>query len=583
MRFFKVLGRLIKYKPHLYTGNVLSWMVVEAFPLLPVLIVKELLDSLTYRTELDGSFWLLVLALVGVYFGRIIFTYFGVIFGVLYSFYAQGLMRLNLLQGILNRPGCKALHVTPSEAQERFNGDVETIEEILGWPIDVLAKLVSTLLAVIILFIVNAKITMYVVIPLFLVSISLQQFRKKVYKYRQESRVATEKVVGNMGEIFSSIQAIQLSGSEKNILDNFQKLSQIRHKKALKDSLVTKLLDCILSNVVHLGTGLILLISASWVLSGELTLGEFALVINYWFLVADFSDNFGKMVATYHQARVSHERVIELLDGDENDLLVMPQSLKVEAAKADNVVLPELTEMRIENLSYTFPNTNIGIKNIDLEITKGSFTVIAGKIGSGKTTLVRTILGLLPKNNGTIYWNGVEIEGLDKQLIPPNVAYTSHVPHLFSDTVRENILLGVKGNSDNDVSTAIKAAVLEQDLEGLEQGLDTVIGPRGVKLSGGQLQRVAAARMFATKSQLYVFDDISSALDVNTESTLWKRLFAKGDATCIAVSNRVQALEKADQIIVLDEGKIVGKGKLNELLATCKEFQNILGNDELSA
>ncbi len=583
MRFFKVLGRLIKYKPLIYTGNVLSWMIVEAFPLLPVLIVKEIIDTLTYNTELERSFYLLVLALVAVYFGRIIFTYVGVIFGILFSFNAQGLMRLNLLQGILKKPGSKALTITPGEAQNRLDNDVATVEEILGWPIDVLGKLVSTSIAVIILFLVNSKITLFVVLPLFLVSISLQQIRKRVYKYRQESRAATGKVIGNMGEIFSSIQAIKLSGAETSVIENFMNLSNKRHQKAVKDSLFTKLLDSILSNVVHLGTGLILLISASWVLAGDISLGDFALIINYWFLVADFSDNFGKMVAAYHQAKVSHERVIEILDGDPLDQLVKAQSLKKFENKNSISVLPQLEELYVKGLSYTYPGTNIGVNNINLEIKKGNFIAITGKIGSGKTTLLRTLLGLLPKDAGEITWNDKFIEKPDELFVPPNVAYTGQIPHLFSDTVKENILLGVKKMGDYDISEAIQSAVLEEDIESLEQGLDTVIGPKGVKLSGGQLQRVAAARMFATNSQLYVFDDISSALDVNTETALWNRLFTKSDVTCIAVSNRIQALKRADLIIVIDEGEIVGKGKFQELLLSCDQFRQLHGNEEISA
>ncbi len=113
---------------------------------------------------------------------------------------------------------------------------------------------------------------------------------------------------------------------------------------------------------------------------------------------------------------------------------------------------------------------------------------------------------------------------------------------------------------------AVALAVLDPDLERLEQGLDTAVGARGVKLSGGQLQRSAVARMLATEAELLVFDDLSSALDLHTESELWARLFARRDATCLVVSHRRAALRRADRILLMDGGRIVDRGTLDELL-----------------
>jgi len=239
--------------------------------------------------------------------------------------------------------------------------------------------------------------------------------------------------------------------------------------------------------------------------------------------------------------------------------------------------LEALEQLEVRNLSYCFPNDQIGIKNVNFTIEKNSFTVITGRIGSGKTTLVRSLLGLLPFQDGAILWNGESVEHPSDFFIPPRSAYTGQVPRLFSDTVRNNILLGQEEEKQEMVDEAIYSAVLESDILSLEKGLDTVIGPRGVKLSGGQQQRVAAARMFASQSQLYVFDDLSSALDVETEKTLWNRLFEKKNSTCIAISNRPIALQMAHQIIVMKDGEMIAKGTLDELLETCDEFQQIYG------
>jgi ATP-binding cassette subfamily B protein len=245
-----------------------------------------------------------------------------------------------------------------------------------------------------------------------------------------------------------------------------------------------------------------------------------------------------------------------------------------------------LQQLEARNLTYHYSGNGRGISNINLDLPHGSFTVVTGRIGSGKTTLLRSLLGLLPLDEGTITWNGQDITaGRDTFLVPPRAAYTGQTPRLFSDTLQNNILMGLPAG-EVDIEGALYAAVLEKDVLDLEQGLDTTVGPRGVKLSGGQMQRTSAARMFARQPELYVFDDLSSALDVETEQALWSRLFERtagmngNSPTCLVVSHRRPALQRADHIIVMQDGRVADEGTLDELLGRSREMQRLWRSEE---
>ena len=175
-------------------------------------------------------------------------------------------------------------------------------------------------------------------------------------------------------------------------------------------------------------------------------------------------------------------------------------------------------------------------------------TVVAGPVGAGKTTLVRALLGLVP-SSGTVRWNGEPIEDLAAFMVPPQAAYLPQVPALFSDSVRENVRLGAEVTR-SEVDAAIAAAALGTDVTDVPQGLDPLVGARGVRLSGGQRQRLAAARAMVRRPELLVIDDLSRAVDVETEVELWDRLREQG-RTIVAVSNRPLALHRSDQVLEL--------------------------------
>jgi ATP-binding cassette, subfamily B, bacterial len=311
--------------------------------------------------------------------------------------------------------------------------------------------------------------------------------------------------------------------------------------------------------------------------SGSFSVGDFALFVSLLIRLTDKMQSFGHFVGLYRKAGVSFDRLTELLVGTDPDNLVAANPVYLGNNRPGIPVLErqnDLEALQVVDLSYHYSKSEKGIDKITFTLKRGSFTVITGRVGSGKTTLLRTLLGLLPKASGKVFWNGAEISDPASFLIPPRCAYTAQVPRLFSEALRDNILQGSQVG-EVPLSGAVYAAVLEKDVVTLEKGLETPVGPRGVKLSGGQVQRSAAARMFLRDAEVLVFDDLSSALDVDTEKLLWERLDNRQNATCLVVSHRRAALRRADQIIVLKDGQIEAMGTLEEVLSASEQMRQI--------
>jgi ATP-binding cassette subfamily B protein len=351
----------------------------------------------------------------------------------------------------------------------------------------------------------------------------------------------------------------------------------------VRDRVFTQVILAIHGNTVSLGTGLILLLAAQSMRAGTFTVGDFALFVFYLGFVTDLVRFLGRFLTTYKQARVSFARMQTLMQGAPETQLVRHAPLYLKGNLPD-IALPDrsqddqLQTLRVAGLTYVYPESRHGIIDITFEIRKGSLTVITGRIGAGKTTLLRALLGLLPKDSGKAWWNNTLIDDAAEFFVPPRAAYTPQVPQLFSASLGNNISLGLP-LSEARIARAIQAAVLERDVAAFPLGLQTLVGPKGVRLSGGQALRTAAARAFVREPELLLVDDLSSALDVATEAALWERLLAQEETTYLVVSHRHAILRRAHHILVLNNGQIDAQGTLDELLESNEEMQRLWRGD----
>jgi len=576
MTVTRFIQRLFTYNLSLFIVNGLLWCVFHSLPLLLGIGMQWFFNRITDQSSSQYLWFampLLFIALVRI-------TRVGVFFlafykWVTYIYDIQAILRTNMLKGIMRWPG-RNLPASSGEAVSRFREDVdEVVEYVESW-VDFWGRLAFAVISIVIMARINWQITLVALLPLLIVTLLNNLSGNRARRYGQQNREATGRITSFIAESFGAVQALKLGQAEEHVHKRFVELNESRRQAALKDNLFKQWMRSLNQHVLSISTGIILLMCASAMMAGQFTVGDFALFTTYLSNIGFSISLFGYMVFQHKRLKVSLDRMSILFrPGEQERIMEFSETYLYKEAPAPPAAhkneKEQLESLQVSELSYTYPNSDNGIADVSFSIERGKFIVITGRIGAGKTTLVRTLLGLLPKSGGAVRWNGKEVDPA-AYLIPPRAAYTPQVPRLFSDTLRENI---VQGSPDDEerLQRAIRLAVMEKDIEDLDKGLDTFVGPRGVMLSGGQIQRAATARMLMTESDLLIFDDLSSALDVETEKLLWDRLFKERDVTCIAVSHRRAALAQADHIIVMKDGRIEAEGQLSDLLETCTEMQ----------
>jgi ATP-binding cassette subfamily B protein len=475
----------------------------------------------------------------------------------------QTLLRANLLAAQVASGGPEAGQPVGSagEAITHFRDDTEDVAMFVDGLVDISAGVVFTALAGLVLGATNAGAAAVLLLPLVGIALATRTLDGRIKRYRAADREAAGAVSGFVGDVMAAATTVKVNDAIEPTMARLRVLVDRRRETAVRDRVLDDGVYSFGEGAADIGLGLVLIASAGSLATGEFAVGQLAVFAAYLGYLSFLPRMVGRLLARRKQAGVAVERMSGLVARRDPRNTVAPRALPI--GRRDIRTRPDvhrparvpLRRFEARGLTVRYPGGG-GIEDVDLRLERGSFTVVTGPIGSGKSTLLRALLGLVHDApvDGELRWNGQVLTDPAAFLVPPNAAYLPQVPQLISDSLADNVGLGA---IDADaVRAALALAEVSSDVAAFPAGTDTLIGPRGLRLSGGQRQRVATARALVHGPELVVLDDLSSALDVETELRLWENLASAG-MTVVAVSHRAVAFERADEVVTMRAGSLV--------------------------
>jgi ATP-binding cassette, subfamily B, bacterial len=593
--------RIVRREPLSYAICWVTWVVFHTVPIVAGLALREVLDRLP--VDAGDTVWVALAALAGLELGRWALFLFNVVqwHGAM-AFWAS-LPRVNILRSLVGGRGPAAgrLPSSSGEAVSRFRDDTTNVADVLDVWVDISGSVVASLVALAAMLAVDARITVAVAAPVIVSLWVCRWLGARLRAWRRREREATAAVTGFIGDAFGAIGTVKASGARAAVAHRFAALGDERAEAARIDQVATQMLQTLSAAVGDIGTGIVLLMLVPALARGDASVGDVGLYTTAVVVVSWLPRWAARYSATLRQADVSVERLAELLPDQRPEGLTVATPLFLRHGPGPFPPTPagagpadRLERLEVRGLSVAYADAHepalragsaadadvghitgttgmtgapdpvrrapraFGIEGVDLVVERGTMTVVTGPVGAGKSTLLRAVLGLVGRRSGEVRWNGVPIDDPGQVLVPPRAAYVAQAPRLFSEPLADAILLGVDAAGLDD---AVRLACLDEDVERMPEGLATVVGARGVRLSGGQVQRTATARAVVRRPELLVIDDLSSALDVQTEARLWQQLFddeRTHDTAILVVSHRPAVLARADRVVVLAQGRVVG-------------------------
>lgn len=408
----------------------------------------------------------------------------------------------------------------------------------------------------------DIKITLIAAIPIPLSIFLAQALKKYVQAKNKLARKANSRTTSQIRKMIAETNLLRLYGREEAELKRLEQRLKDQSKKAASAEVLKSGLGPIYSSLATIGIIIVVALGSSKVMTKVWTIGTFTAFISMFTALAKRTTTAAKVFNVQQGAKASWERV---------KALVIHESYK--DSTVEKILKPD--KLVIKHLSFKYPNSNqYAIENLSLKVDMGSIIGVTGSVGSGKSALGLALTGLYDYA-GNIKLDSKELRDISYKEKCSFIAYMSHNPFLFSQSIRDNISWGEK--SEHELESVLETADLKEDIERLNNGLDTQVGEKGIKVSGGQRQRIALARTLFKNSKIVILDDPFSAVDISTEARIIEKLRKYAENRTIFIfSHRLDVFKYTDKVLVLDKGKVVQQGTHKELSSTDGIYKRII-------
>ncbi|MFP5106238.1 ABC transporter transmembrane domain-containing protein [Neobacillus sp. C211] len=559
MKVFLELGWYFKQEKKAYISGIFLLMLVAILQLVPPKIIGIIADQVKNGTMTTGILlqWMAVLVIVALAMYFLRYYWRIMIFGS--SVKLSKLLRNRLYHHFTN--------MSPSFYQKRRIGDLmahatndlSAIQQTAGVGVLTFVDSLSTGGFVIcaMAFTISWKLTLICLIPMPFMVILTSWFGTMLHRTFYQAQEAFSSLNDKTQESITGIKVIKTFGQEKEDIEDFRKQSEDVVQKNITVAKIDSLFDPTISIIVGISFFLSIVFGAKYVLNGELTIGQLLSFTTYLGLLIWPMLAFGWLFNIVERGSASYDRVSMLLQ-EKEDI--------TDKEGAINVVPAGDIEYKLSSFTYPGETTPV-LKDIYFSIYTGETVGIVGKTGAGKTTLLKLLIREFDSYQGEIRFGGKSLQEYKLEKLREAIGYVPQDHFLFSASVSENIAFTNHGASIEEVENAAKLANIHTDILQFTEGYQTVVGERGVSLSGGQKQRISIARAILMKPEVLVLDDSLSAVDAKTEEAILSALKQNREGkTTIITSHRLSAIQHANLILVLEDGKIVERGRHEVLM-----------------
>lgn len=559
---FSVLFKLkwfFKENKKRYTIALILLMMTNVLVIIPPWLIGEAIDSIYTQTLtiklLSGYIGAMFVIIIVGYMCNYIWQY--QLFGGAYVIERQ--LRGNLMGHFLKMTPTFYEKNKTGDLMARSTNDLRAISETTGFGIMTLIDSTLYLLTLILTmgFLVSWQLTLAAILPLPILAFIMQVLGKKIHERYMVAQKAFGDLNDDVLEAVAGVRVVRAYVQERATEKDFADMTEDVFEKNMDveriDALfmpISKILTS-LTYMIGLGYG------AYLVSIGDMTLGGLVTFNVYLGMIVWPMFAIGELINVLQRGNASLDRVTETLDYEE-DVKNSNQPIDVERPES----------VGFKDVNFTYPtSSSVNLANVKLDLNRGETLGIVGKTGSGKTTFVKQLLREYPAGEGEIALSGVPLKSITKERVRDWIGYVPQDHVLFSRSVRENILFGRPDATEEEIAETIRLSHFEKDLEMLTEGLDTLVGEKGVALSGGQKQRISIARALVKNPEILILDDSLSAVDAKTEAKIIENIQEeRSGKTTIITTHRLSAVQHADWIIVLDDGRVIEAGTHEKLL-----------------